>query len=412
MGGRFRRLVLPKHGLKPQKKTYGTKLSAAEAKQQRIEFDRLAAALKPYFLRIKVMGADGNCVFRSLCDQLLGSPNEHRVIRSRVVEFIGQHKEYFSPFIDTDQYPTFDHYLAEMRSDGCWGTHLELQACALMVGVDICIHQLVAGGGGGGDEDSGSGSGKKKKSGGATDRGDEIAAVALAEQVRIETLTPEQLATAEDESRKQRLKDAPPTANSNGSSAPANEPSPETGDTKITATPSNSAAGKKQSGKAANSGGSSGGGGGARATVPTLDNLESYYRGSGLVLHIAYHRREHYNSIRSSQDMTRDTAPAPMNWDGPIAFADEIKTFVALLPSTATNGSGTRSGGGGGRKRRAVWKSRLISAFWLCLILLIVAGGVLVAMRLAEFHHKTNRDRYHRHHNQYQHAGNDDTDHS
>lgn len=65
------------------------------------------------------MGADGNCLFRSIADQLDGNEKLHMKYRQEAVKFIESHKEDFAPFIEDDE--TIDQYLADLSRDGAWG---------------------------------------------------------------------------------------------------------------------------------------------------------------------------------------------------------------------------------------------------------------------------------------------------
>ncbi len=72
-----------------------------------------------YGLRVKEMGADGNCLFRALGDQLEGNEKLHMKYRQEAVNFIELQKEEFAPFIEDDE--TIDQYLADLARDGSWG---------------------------------------------------------------------------------------------------------------------------------------------------------------------------------------------------------------------------------------------------------------------------------------------------
>ena len=45
--------------------------------------------------RVKTVEADGNCLFRSLADQLGGDEREHRRRRSEIVEYIRSNRDWF-----------------------------------------------------------------------------------------------------------------------------------------------------------------------------------------------------------------------------------------------------------------------------------------------------------------------------
>lgn len=61
----------------------------------------------------------GNCMFRSLSDQLYGTMERHMEIRQRIVDYMVQHSDHFSLFIEDDE--PFVDYIARMRTSREWG---------------------------------------------------------------------------------------------------------------------------------------------------------------------------------------------------------------------------------------------------------------------------------------------------
>lgn len=57
------------------------------------DFGDLVAQLKPMGLSVVKMDADGNCLFRSVADQLWGEAAEHQEVRERCCEHLLQHSE-------------------------------------------------------------------------------------------------------------------------------------------------------------------------------------------------------------------------------------------------------------------------------------------------------------------------------
>ena len=83
------------------------------------------------------MAADGNCLFRSLSDQLFGDYGQrHDEVRRNVCDFMENHHDEFSVFLVLDEKESdhdahdFASYLAAMREEGEWGGNLELVAAA------------------------------------------------------------------------------------------------------------------------------------------------------------------------------------------------------------------------------------------------------------------------------------------
>ena len=84
------------------------------------------------------MHADGNCLFRSLSDQLFNDyGNQHDTVRAEVCDFLEEHEDEFAVFLildddedDEEDAADFESYIKGMREDGEWGGNLELVAAA------------------------------------------------------------------------------------------------------------------------------------------------------------------------------------------------------------------------------------------------------------------------------------------
>ncbi|PRP88955.1 hypothetical protein PROFUN_02233 [Planoprotostelium fungivorum] len=77
---------------------------------------------------------------RAVSDQIEGHPNSHAEVRKKTVECLEENRPFFEPFIEDDV--PFDRYISDMKKNGTWGGHLELQAMSLVYQVNIVIHQL------------------------------------------------------------------------------------------------------------------------------------------------------------------------------------------------------------------------------------------------------------------------------
>ena len=75
--------------------------------------------LDPLCLKVKEMGADGNCFFRSIADQLTGDESRHMEYRRHAVNYIRANKEMYIPFIEDDE--TIEQYCDDMDKNGVWG---------------------------------------------------------------------------------------------------------------------------------------------------------------------------------------------------------------------------------------------------------------------------------------------------
>ena len=65
--------------------------------QEEREFKSFLAGIN---LIIKYMDGDGNCLFRSLADQLTGKQDSHMFFRSKVMSYIEQEREHFTLFME------------------------------------------------------------------------------------------------------------------------------------------------------------------------------------------------------------------------------------------------------------------------------------------------------------------------
>jgi OTU domain-containing protein 3 len=83
------------------------------------------------------MAADGNCLFRSLSDQLYHDRgNLHAQVREEVCDYLEAFEEDFCVFLVLDENEqdedaaNFEQYIVKMRSDGEWAGNLELVAAS------------------------------------------------------------------------------------------------------------------------------------------------------------------------------------------------------------------------------------------------------------------------------------------
>jgi len=109
------------------------------------DFQDLVSQLKPLGLNVLKMDADGNCLFRSVADQLCGDAEEHQSYRERCCEHMLDHAEEFSLFCVADDFESgcdsFESYVSKMERPGTWGSQLELMAICQSYGVNAIVHQ-------------------------------------------------------------------------------------------------------------------------------------------------------------------------------------------------------------------------------------------------------------------------------
>eukprot|EP01097_Dermamoeba_algensis_P008212 TRINITY_DN537_c0_g1_i3.p1 TRINITY_DN537_c0_g1~~TRINITY_DN537_c0_g1_i3.p1 ORF type:complete len:198 (+),score=35.93 TRINITY_DN537_c0_g1_i3:367-960(+) len=72
------------------------------------------------------MGQDGNCLFRSVADQVYGDQEMHETVRRMCMDYMDKERDHFSQFVTED----FNGYIARKRKDKCFGNNLEMQALA------------------------------------------------------------------------------------------------------------------------------------------------------------------------------------------------------------------------------------------------------------------------------------------
>ena len=76
---------------------------------------------------IKAMGRDGNCMFRSVSDQIYGNEEYHYIIREKCMDYLLIEREFFAQFVEGGD-KEFDNYINMKRKSGVWGDDVELQA--------------------------------------------------------------------------------------------------------------------------------------------------------------------------------------------------------------------------------------------------------------------------------------------
>lgn len=102
-------------------------------------------------MSINEMASDGNCLFRSLSDQLYHDyGNNHEEIRQDVCDYIELMEDEFSVFLVLDENEededaaNFEEYVQTMRSEGEWGGNLELVAAARLYRRDVQVFSIAA----------------------------------------------------------------------------------------------------------------------------------------------------------------------------------------------------------------------------------------------------------------------------
>lgn len=105
-------------------------------KAHELEFERKLGAKG---LKIKVVAGDGNCLFRSLSDQVYGSEDFHALVRESCMNYISLEKEFFSQYI-IGGLEAFEDYVTHKRQNAVWGDDLEIQALSEIYELPIEIY--------------------------------------------------------------------------------------------------------------------------------------------------------------------------------------------------------------------------------------------------------------------------------
>ena len=124
--------VAPPQPQPHQPRTGATVPSAHDSRADHMTLDQ---RLKAYGLQEKTIKGDGNCQFRSLADQLFGTPDRHVEVRRMVIAQLTRNADDYSVFVPDD----YSDYVRKMSKDGEWGDHLTLQAASDVYGRRICV---------------------------------------------------------------------------------------------------------------------------------------------------------------------------------------------------------------------------------------------------------------------------------
>ena len=89
-----------------------------------------------YFIR-EVEG-DGNCLFRSVSEQMEGTEKNYQKYRDICIEYIKDHKDTFAPFIEDDE--PIDKYIERMSENREWGGNLEIYALSMALEANFYIY--------------------------------------------------------------------------------------------------------------------------------------------------------------------------------------------------------------------------------------------------------------------------------
>lgn len=85
--------------------------------QWKRDLEQFNAQLRAQGMRVKDVAGDGNCMFRAICDQMQGDPNNHATFRRQICDYMQANRDNFEPFFmgEDERVESFDDYLTSMR---------------------------------------------------------------------------------------------------------------------------------------------------------------------------------------------------------------------------------------------------------------------------------------------------------
>ena len=115
---------LPVNKKKSKKKEEEEKLPERYLLPDELIFGKLIFERKGY--RINPIKRDGNCLFRSVAEQVYCDPNLFESVKNSCVDFMEEEEKWFSAFFTEN----FDYkkYISDLRKDGSWGGNHEIVA--------------------------------------------------------------------------------------------------------------------------------------------------------------------------------------------------------------------------------------------------------------------------------------------
>lgn len=123
---------------KKKDKNENRKKRKKERKQKEDMDEKFKKSLEEIGYFIREVEGDGNCLFRSVSEQVEGNENSHIEYREKCVNYMKDHKEIFEPFIEDDE--PFDDYIKRMSKDREWGGNLEIYALSMLLEANFYIY--------------------------------------------------------------------------------------------------------------------------------------------------------------------------------------------------------------------------------------------------------------------------------
>ena len=100
--------------------------------------EKFSEELKKLGFYIKEVKGDGNCLFRSVSEQLEGNENNYEIYRQKCVDYMKENKDAFIPFLEEEE--PIDTYIEKISKDGEWGGNLEIYALSMALNANFYIY--------------------------------------------------------------------------------------------------------------------------------------------------------------------------------------------------------------------------------------------------------------------------------
>jgi len=104
---------------------------SSKKKSKRSDIDELEEKFQKQLARynydLHIVSADGNCLFRSISDQIYGTDKHNLIIREKCMDYIEKNSVFYSQYIEGGE-KQMPAYIERKRKDGIWGDNMEIQA--------------------------------------------------------------------------------------------------------------------------------------------------------------------------------------------------------------------------------------------------------------------------------------------
>lgn len=101
---------------------------------------RVMKRLSDCLLKMSIMMDDGNCLFRAAASQLLGTQDDHAIVREKAVSNMKSRRAELEEFFGSPE--EFDEYITSMEADRTWGDELVL--CAIAESYRCIVHVVTS----------------------------------------------------------------------------------------------------------------------------------------------------------------------------------------------------------------------------------------------------------------------------